>query len=66
MPDRAAPPVESPATELEVTPEMIEAGVMAYYENASEGWDSPGGKDLERAIRSIYRAMSSCSIYRER
>jgi hypothetical protein len=30
--------------EIEITPEMIEAGVMAYYGVASEGWgwEGPG------------------------
>jgi hypothetical protein len=45
----------------EVTPEMINAGVHAYYENAIYGWDNPGQRQLEDMLRSIYAAMAACS-----
>ena len=61
MPDSAAPPVLAPATELMVTPEMIDAGVAAYYENAIWGWESPGGESVREMMAVIFRAMSSCS-----
>jgi hypothetical protein len=47
--------------EIEITPEMIEAGVQAYYENAVEGWDNPGNAQLRSMMRTIFQAMSSSS-----
>jgi hypothetical protein len=46
------------APEIEVTPEMIEAGVGAYYENAIWGWDNPGRKELQEMVKAIFLAMS--------
>jgi hypothetical protein len=46
MLDRAAQP-DSPATdEKEVTPEMVQAGIEAYYEEAFDGWANPGRNEL--------------------
>lgn len=53
----AGAPIE--ADETYVTPEMIEAGVRAYYENAVEGWDNPGNAQLRSMMRTIFEAMSS-------
>jgi hypothetical protein len=47
--------------ELEITPEMIEAGVGALLLSFSEeylSWTSPG---LEPAVRRVYRAMQASS-----
>lgn len=58
MPDRAAQP-EAPANELEVSPEMIEAGAQAILECV-------GGSDLspyfsaQQLAGEVYRAMNSC------
>jgi hypothetical protein len=51
----------APEAEIEVTPEMIEAGVQIYYENACEGWASPGGNELRRALAEIYVEMAKCA-----
>ena len=51
MPDRAAPP-EAPATEeIEITPEMIEAGVSVYLERDLR-FESEGN-----VVANIYLAM---------
>jgi hypothetical protein len=47
--------------EVDVTPEMIRAGVMAYYDNAFEGWESPGGASLREMMVAIFRAMAATS-----
>ena len=41
-----------------VTPEMIDAGVRAYYANAVGGWDNPGTEELREMMREIFKAMS--------
>ncbi len=46
---------------IKVTPEMIEAGVQAYYKNACGGWENPGGDELRNALREIYEAMARCA-----
>jgi hypothetical protein len=53
MPDRAAPVGKAPATrEIEVTPEMIEAGIAAYYAaNARFEFE-------DEIVKRIYLAMS--------
>jgi hypothetical protein len=49
------------APEIEVTPAMIEAGVMAYYENAVGGWENPGVAELRKMLGDVFTAMwSSC------
>ena len=45
-------------TQIEVTPEMINAGVDAYYENGIWGWENPGRKALREMVREIFLAMS--------
>lgn len=52
MPDRAAQP-EAPATEVEVTDEMIAAGAQAFslYETSEDDW-----ADM---LSAVYRAMSA-------
>lgn len=50
-------PLESMATELEVTPGMIEAGILAYYENSGEGWSNPGEQELQTMLRRVFQAM---------
>jgi hypothetical protein len=47
------------APEIEVTTDMIEAGVQAYYENAIWGWENPGREELRKMTEAIYMAMSS-------
>lgn len=47
------------ASAPEVTPEMIEAGIHAYYENAIWGWENPGLGELRKMLAAIYRAMFS-------
>ena len=46
--------------EIEVTPAMIQAGVYAYYANAFEGWDSPGGDEMREMVKTIFLEMWSC------
>jgi hypothetical protein len=48
-----------PETELEITPEMIEAGRMAYYENSGEGWSNPGDTELCAMLKNVFEAMWS-------
>lgn len=58
MADRPArPEAESSEIEVEITPEMIEAGVEAYYALAGEGWENPGEWALKPALSAIYEAM---------
>jgi hypothetical protein len=63
MPDRAAPAGTAPATEteIEVTPEMIEAGMAAYYAIRRYPGDEPFN---EEAAILVYRAMvrPSCPL----
>ncbi len=49
------------APKIDVTPAMIEAGVHAYYENAYEGWQSPGGSELRDMVKIIFSEMWSHS-----
>lgn len=52
MPDRAAPP-ETPATdEIEITPQMIRAGIDAYL-----AWFDRGDGYEANLVRDIYTAM---------
>jgi hypothetical protein len=44
--------------EIELAPEIIKAGVQAYYENALWGWENPGLDDLKIMLREVYRAMA--------
>ena len=53
-----AGPKDAGAPEIEVTPEMIDAGVQTYYENTSEGWNSPGGRELRTVLAEIYVEMA--------
>jgi hypothetical protein len=48
----------APRDEIKITPEMIEAGVDAYYGIASDGWDNPGNAALRAMVREIFTAMS--------
>jgi hypothetical protein len=50
----------APGNIVEITPDMIEAGVHAYYENAWTGWENPGLRELRDMVRAIFLAMSSC------
>jgi hypothetical protein len=45
--------------EIEITPEMIEAGVLAYYENSGEGWSNPGDSELSAMVRNVFQEMWS-------
>jgi hypothetical protein len=47
------------APETEVSPEMIEAGVSAYYRNIGWGWDNPGEEPLKRMLVATFRAMTA-------
>jgi hypothetical protein len=42
-----------------VTPEMIEAGINAYYFNKSSDWSNPCGAELDDMMRAIFLAMWS-------
>ena len=53
-------PKDAGAPEIEVTPDMIEAGVHAYNLNAIWGWDNPGLDALREMVRVIYVEMK-CS-----
>ncbi len=51
---------EAGAPEIEITPAMMEAGVIAYYENSGgEAWSSPGGSELKVVIERVFQAMWS-------
>jgi hypothetical protein len=52
-------PENAGAPEIEITPDMIEAGVQAFYENKSEDWCSPGGIEMDNMMRAIFLAMWS-------
>jgi hypothetical protein len=52
-------PQDAGAPEIEVTPDMIEAGIHAYFANTSEDWCAPGGDELRRMMRTIFLAMWS-------
>ena len=43
----------------EVTPEMVDAGVMAYYGIAAEGWENPGRAELRKMLEAVFQAMAS-------
>jgi hypothetical protein len=58
LPNYPVDTAEPAGTEIEVTPEMIEAGVRAYYENAMWGWESPGGAELRNLLGQVYRDMA--------
>ena len=61
--DRPTRPEARPSgSEVEVTPEMIAAGVDAYYENAIWGWDNPGNRQLREMVSDIFVAM--CRVRR--
>jgi hypothetical protein len=49
--------LDAGAPEIEVTPEMIEAGIEAFCRNKSEDWSNPGGSEKADVIRAIYLAM---------
>ena len=51
-------PAGAPEIKIEVTPEMVEAGVDAYYANAYWGWDNPGNDALREMVTEIFKAMS--------
>ena len=51
----------APWAEIEVTPDMITAGVQTYYETAAGGWESPGGEELRNLLREIYVEMARCA-----
>ena len=48
----------APEVDVEVTPEMIRAGLDAFYENAACGWETPGRKDLIEMLEEVFRAMA--------
>lgn len=49
---------DAPVDEIEVTPDMIEAGKEAYYKNYGSGWENPGDGELIRVLCEVYRAMA--------
>jgi|HubBroStandDraft_6_1064221.scaffolds.fasta_scaffold10215098_1 hypothetical protein len=49
---------KSENSQVEVTPQMIEAGVAAYYANEGEGWNNPNNKELGEMLAEIFKAMS--------
>jgi hypothetical protein len=52
-PDDDSESADRPATETEITPEMIQAGCLALYARENdEAWASP-----EERVSAIYRAM---------
>lgn len=54
-----APEIE---TEIEITPEMIEAGAREYYWTLS---DSPSEEDVKKAVREIFISMVRVARQRE-
>ncbi len=59
MPDEK--PKDAGAPEIEITPEMIEAGVQTYYEYVDDRWNSPGGDELMDVLAKIYAEMAKCA-----
>lgn len=51
--------LDAGAPETEITPEMIEAGIHAFFWNKTEDWANPGDEELRAMMRSIYVAMWS-------
>jgi hypothetical protein len=49
------------APETKITPEMIEAGVQAYFEMAIWGWDNPGNDELRLMLSRTYEAMATAA-----
>lgn len=48
---------EADSPQIEVSPEMIAAGVHAFYANKSADWNSPRSDELEEMMRTIFLAM---------
>ena len=51
-----------PEEKLDITPQMIQAGIEAYVDWISVGEDAPYSSDLDRVVSSIYRAMKAGSL----
>jgi hypothetical protein len=51
----------APATEIEVTPDMIAAGMNAYWSEANPGIEDGDFSDRARILRAIFIAMLSAS-----
>ncbi len=58
----AGMPRNADAPEIEITPEMIAAGVQTYYENAGAEWDNPGLDELKIMLREVYSAMAKSAL----
>lgn len=57
---RIEQPQNAGAPEIEVTPEMTDAGVDAFYENAIWSWETPSRAELRKMLREVFRAMLFC------
>jgi hypothetical protein len=47
------------APEIEITDDMINAGIEAFYRRTNEGWASPGGEEMRSMIAAICVAILS-------
>jgi hypothetical protein len=56
-----AEPHNSGAPEIEVSPEMIEAGMAAYWREANPGIEDGDRKDRKRILTAIFTAMVMAS-----
>ncbi len=43
--------------EVEVSPDMIEAGMAAFYLTTASGFDDVSEEERERILSAVYRAM---------
>ena len=51
----------APKEEIEVTPEMIEAGLDALFRVATSDWSLPSHAEIRPVVREIYLAMRRSS-----
>ncbi len=63
---KALPPaLPQAASEIKVTPKMILAGVLAYYEEAIWGWDNPGNAELREMLSHVFKRMASAQTVKQ-
>jgi hypothetical protein len=46
-----------PITEVEVSPEMIEAAMTAFYQTTASGFDDLSEEERKKVLSAVYRAM---------
>jgi hypothetical protein len=55
---------EAGAPEIEITPEMIEAGMSAYWREANPGIEDGDKSDRRRILKAVFTAMAAASTAR--